>query len=91
MHTSVEGVPLSRFLPTIKEIDKEGNDESVSVCEGEGPMTLQGEVDIPELIAGDIPPEPKSRQQAMDSPEREEWGKSEEVETHGMVENYVYK
>ena len=57
-------------------------------------------VDILEPIAGDMPPQPENRQQAMDSPECmecmecmewEEWREAEEVEMHGMVENCVYK
>ena len=56
------------------------------MCDGGG---LQVKVDMPESIAGDIPPETKHRQQTMDSPEREEWRKAEEVKMHGMVENCV--
>ena len=38
----------------------------MSVYDGEGPMALQVvKVDIPEPIAGDMPPQPKNRQQAM--------------------------
>ena len=69
MLTGVEGAVLQFFLPTIKEFDEEGNKESVSVYDGGGTMALQVKVNIPELIAGDMPPKPKNRQQAMDSPE----------------------
>ena len=48
-------------------------------------------VDIPEPVAGDVPAEPKNCQQAMDSPEWEEWRKVEEVEIRDIVENGVYK
>ena len=32
-------------------------------------MALQVKLDVPEPIAWNMPPEPKNRQQAMDSPE----------------------
>ena len=54
-------------------------------------MALQMKVDIQKPIAGDMPPEPKNWQQAMDSPDWEEWRKAEEVKMHGMVKNCVYK
>ena len=64
--------------------------ESVSVCNGGGPTALQVKVDIPEPIAGNTPPEPKTRQQAMDLPEWEEMRKGKEVEMHGIVKTCVY-
>ena len=45
-------------------------------------MAMQTTMDIPE---------PRSRRQAMESPEWDEWRKAEETEMLGMVENCVYK
>ena len=52
VHTGVEGATLQSFLPTIKEVNERGKEESVSVCDGGGPMALQV-VDTPEPITGD--------------------------------------
>ena len=60
------------FLSTIEEVEEERDEESASVCDGGCPMALQVKVDIPETIAGDMPPEPNNRQQVVDSPEWQE-------------------
>ena len=91
MHTGVEGEALQSFLPTIKGIDEEGDEESVPMCDGGGPMALQVKVDIPKPVVEGMPPEPETRQQAMNSPEWEEWRKAKEVEMYGMVKICVYK
>ena len=54
-------------------------------------MVLQMKVDIPDPIVGDMRPEPNTRQQAMNSPEWEEWQKARKVEKHSMGEICVYK
>ena len=41
MHAGVEGAAPQRFLPTIEEVDEQGNEEGVSVCDGGSSMTLQ--------------------------------------------------
>ena len=71
------------FPPSIKEVDEEGDKESMSVGNGGGAMAVQGEGNIPEPIAGGMPPEQKNRHQAIDSPEWEERRKAEEVEMQG--------
>ena len=91
MDTSVEGEALQCFISMIKEGGEESYEESVSVCDGGGSMVLQMKVDILEPIVEHMPPEPKNRQQAVDSPEWEEWWKAEEVEMHGKFENCAYK
>ena len=48
-------------------------------------MSLQVKLDMSEPIERDMPSEPKVRQQAMNSPEWEEWRKVEKVEMHGIV------
>ena len=68
VHTGVEGAALQFFLSTIKGVDEEGDKESMSVCDGGGPMTLQMKVKL-KLIAEEMPPEPKNRQQTMNLPE----------------------
>ena len=78
VHTSVEGAALQSFLPTIKEVDEEGGEASVSVCNGGGSMALEVKV-VPKPIAGDMPPETEEEQQALDLPEWKEWRKAEEV------------
>ena len=50
----MEGVALQSFCRQPKQADEERAKESVSVCDGRGPMVLQVKVDKPEPIAGDI-------------------------------------
>ena len=40
VHVGVEGAASQTFLPTIEEIDEEGNEESASVCDGGGSTIL---------------------------------------------------
>ena len=87
MHVGVEGAAPQSSLPT----NEKGDEESTSVCDGGGPMALQVKVDIQQSIAGDMSPEPKNREQAMNLSDGEKWRKAEEVEMHGLVENSVYK
>ena len=56
MHTGVEGAAPLSFLPTIEVGDEEGDEESASVCNGDGLMALQLKVEISESIAGDMSP-----------------------------------
>ena len=51
-------------------------------CDDGGQMAMQATLDIPE---------PRNRRQAMEPPEWDKWGKAEETEMLGMVENCVYK
>ena len=44
MHTGVEKVALQSFLPVIKGVDKEGDEESVSVCDVGVPGGFESEV-----------------------------------------------
>ena len=69
MLAGVEETALQSLLPATKGGDEEGDEESTSVCDGGGPMALQVKVDIQQSIAGDMPPEPKNRKQAMLSSE----------------------
>ena len=62
VHAGAGGAALQNFLPTIKEVTAEGNEESVSMYDGGGPMALQMKVDIPEPIVGDMLSKPKNRQ-----------------------------
>ena len=57
VHTGVEGTALQRFLPTIKEFGGEGDEESASVCDNGGSMTLEMKVEVPEPREGDRSPE----------------------------------
>ena len=65
VHKGVEGAALQIIFPTIQEVDEKDDKRTVSVCDGGGSMAFQVKVDIPESIAGDISPEPKNRQQAL--------------------------
>ena len=69
------------FLPAI-EAEEENGVEDTLACDDGGQMPMQATLDIPE---------PRNRQQAMESPEWDEWRKAEETEMLGMVENCVYK
>ena len=44
------------FFPTIKGIDQEGNEESASMCDGRGSMTLYMKLELRDPIAGDMLP-----------------------------------
>ena len=44
----------------IKGGDEKGDEESASVCDSGGAMTLLVKVDIPEPIVGGMRPEPKT-------------------------------
>ena len=61
----------------------------MSVCDGGDPMALQIKVDMPGW--GACQWNPNNRQQAINSPEWEEWRKAEEVKMHGMINNCVFK
>ena len=80
-HTGVEGAALHCFLPAI-EAEEENGVEDALACDDGGQMAMQATPDIPE---------PTNRQQAMESPEWDEWLKAEETEILGMVGNCVYK
>ena len=54
-------------------------------------MALQVKVSIQQSTVGNMSPEPKPRQQTLNSPEWEEWWEAKEVKMHGMVEKCVYK
>ena len=54
--------------------------EDALACDDGGQMAMQATLDIPE---------PRSRLQAMELPEWDEWRKAEETEMLGMVENCV--
>ena len=56
--------------------------EDVLACDDESQMAMQATLDIPE---------PRNRQQAMESPEWDKRRKAEETEMLRMVENCVYK
>ena len=56
MHTGVEGGALQSFLPTTKEGDDKGDEESASMCDSGGPMALQVKGFVQEPIAGDMLP-----------------------------------
>lgn len=60
-HTSLEGAALHRVLPAIGEVyDEDDGEETLGYDDG-GPMAMQATLDIPELIAGDMIPEPRNR------------------------------
>ena len=42
------------ILPTIEEVDEKSDEDSASVCDGEGSVILQRKVEIPESIARDM-------------------------------------
>ena len=54
VQTSVEGAAPQRFFLTVKEVDEKVDEESASVCDGEGSMALQVKVEIPDPIAQDM-------------------------------------
>ena len=56
----MEGAAPQSFLPKIKNVDQEGDEESALECNGGGSMPLQVKVEIPEPTAGEISPEEKS-------------------------------
>ena len=80
-HTGVEGEALHCFLPAIKAEDENCVEDALA-CDDGGQMAMQATLDIPE---------PKNRQQAMESQEWDEWRNAEETEILGMVVNCVYK
>ena len=47
MHAGVKEAAAQRFPPT----NEEGDEKSVSMCDGGGVMILEGKVEIPEPIA----------------------------------------
>ena len=77
----MEGAALHCFLPAIKAEEENGVEDALA-CDDEGQMAMQVTLDIPE---------PRNRRQAMESPEWDEWRKTDETEMLGMVENCVYK
>ena len=50
MQAGAEGAASQNFLPTIKEVDEEGDEESALVCDGGGSIGLQVKIEIPEPI-----------------------------------------
>ena len=79
--TGVEGAALHCFLPAI-EAEEENGVKDALVCDDGGQMAMQATLDIPE---------PRNRQQAMESPEWDKWWKAEETKMLEMAENCVYK
>ena len=77
----MEGEALHCFLPAI-EAEEENGVEDALACDDGGQMAMQTTLNIPE---------PRSRRQAMESQEWDEWRKAEETEMLGMVENCDYK
>ena len=57
MQVGVKGAAPQGILPTIEEIDEEGDKESASICHGGGSIVLQRKVEIPEQIARGLSPE----------------------------------
>ena len=53
MHAGVEGAAPQSSLPT----NEEGDEESVSMCDGGGAMIFQRKVELPEPIAKGMSPE----------------------------------
>ena len=80
-HTGGEGEALHCFLSAI-EVEKKTGVEDAWACGDGGQMAMQATLDISE---------PRSRRQAVESPEWDEWQKAEETEMLGMIENFVYK
>ena len=55
MQAGVERAASQSFLPTIKEVDEKGDEESASVCDTGGSIGLQVKMEIPEPIPGEMP------------------------------------
>ena len=53
MHAGVEGGAPQSSLPT----NEEGNEESVSMCDGGGTMVFQRKVELPDPIVRGMSPE----------------------------------
>ena len=54
MQAGVEGAASQSFLPTIKEVDEERDEESASVCDAGGSIGLQVKMVISEPIPGEM-------------------------------------
>ena len=96
VHTGAKRAALQSTLATTKgdgeedyEESTSGDEESTSVCDGEGPMTLQVKADIQQWIAGDISPEPNNRMKAMNALEREEWREFGEIRNSRWLDRMI--